>query len=62
MIQTETTSTLRWDQVPTSLQSTLTATALSPPSLAEEEEVDYLLLMTPVTSLALPLAMLVRES
>ena len=62
MIQTETTSTLRWDQVPTSLPSTLTATALSPPSLAEEEEVDYLLLMTPVTSLALPLAMLVRES
>ena len=62
MVQTETTSTLRWDQVPTSLPSTLTATALSPPSLAEEGEVDYLLLMTPVTSLALPLAMLVRES
>ena len=62
MIQTETTSTFRWDQVLTSLPSTLTATALSPPSLVEEEEVDYLLLMTLVTSLALPLAMLVRES
>ena len=62
MIQTETTSTLRWDQVPTSLPSTPTATAPSPPSLVEEVEVDYLLLMTPVTSLALPLAMLVRES
>ena len=62
MIQTETTSTSRWDQVLTSLPSTLTATAQSPPSLVEEEEVDYLLLMTLVTSLALPLAMLVRES
>ena len=62
MIQTETTSTSRWDQDPTSLPSTLTATALSPPSLVEEEEVDYLLLMTLVTSLALPLAMLVGVS
>ena len=62
MIQTVTTSTFRWDQVPTSLPSTLTATALSPPSLVEEVEVDYLLLMTPVTSLALPLAMLVGVS
>ena len=62
MIQTETTSTSRWDQVLTSLPSTLTATAPSPPSLVEEEEVDYLLLMTLVTSLALPLAMLVGES
>ena len=62
MIQTETTSTSRWDQVLTSLPSTLTATALSPPSLVEEEEVDYLLLMTLATSLALPLAMLVGES
>ena len=62
MIQTETTSTSRWDQVLTSLPSTLTATALSPPSLVEEEEVDYLLLMTLVTSLALPLAMLVGVS
>ena len=62
MIQTETTSTFRWDQVPTSLPSTLTATAQSLPSLVEEEEVDYLLLMTLVTFLALPLAMLVRES
>ena len=62
MIQTVTTSTFRWDQVPTSLPSTLTATALSPPSLVEEGEVDYLLLMTLVTSLALPLAMLVGVS
>ena len=63
MIQTVTTSTFRWDQVPTSLPSTLTATALSPPSLVEEEEeVAYLLLMTLVTSLALPLAMLVGVS
>ena len=62
MIQTETTCTSRWDQVPTSLPSTLTATALSPPSLVEEEEVDYLLLMTLATSLALPLAMLVGVS
>ena len=62
MIQTETTSTSRWDQVLTSLPSTLTATALSPPSLVEEEQVDYLLLMTLATSLALPLEMLVGES